>query len=328
MSTAALIIVFNHNYEDNIDKLLNIYTGRFKNIWFVMPFYEGSRKDVISVYYSSYYFQGFVATAINHLKFYNFDYYLTVADDLYLNPKINENNYQKYFKIDERTGFISNFFDLNSATEKRPSRPYAPFWNAILSALNLQTNKGFEWSKYLPSRQEAFDLFEKHGIKTNHTIKAKMLFPFKPIRFSLKIEDLKFSYHGLKLYLSNFKYLFSKRTLIYPMVGGYSDIAIIPKSAATDFAKYAHTFASLNLFVEIAFPTALLLACENLTTEDDLDLKCVTYWYPESLIINNKNYGSISEINSGFPEDALYVHPIKLSKIKSLKIFLESVFSP
>lgn len=318
MSSVALIIVFNHNYQENIEKLLTIYGSRFKHIWFVVPFYEGSRQNVIPVYDSSYYFQSFIATAINHLKNYNFDNYLSIADDLYLNPKINEENYHHYFKTNEDTGFISNFFDLNNATEKRPSRPYAPFWNASLAALNLQYNKGFEWTKYLPSYQEASTLLKKHGIKTSATIKARMFFPFKPIRFSWKTDDLKFSYHGLKLCLSNFKYLFSKRTLKYPMVGGYADITIIPKSAATKFANYAHAFAALNLFVEIALPTALLFACEKVVTEDDLKLKCTTYWYPESLIFNNKNQQSITEINNDFPEDTLYIHPLKLSKIKSL----------
>lgn len=316
MSSVALIIVFNHNYEENIEKLQKIYGGRFQHIWFVVPFYEGSRQNVIPVYDSSYYFQGFIATAINHLKTYNFDNYLNIADDLYLNPQINEDNYHHYFKTNEDTGFISNFFDLNNSAERRPSRPYAPYWNAITTALNLQFNKGFEWNNYLPSYQEATRLLQKYGIKPSNAIRTRMFFPFKPIRFSLKIDDLKFSYHGLKLCLSNFKYLFSKRSIKYPLVGGYSDITIIPKSAATNFAKYAHAFASLNLFVEIALPTALLLACEKIATEDNLSLKCITHWHIERLT-NDNNYTSVSQINDSFPEDSLYIHPIKLSKIKS-----------
>lgn len=52
----ALIIVFNHRYDQNIKILETIYNGRFTNIYFLVPFYDGDKENVISVYGNSYYY--------------------------------------------------------------------------------------------------------------------------------------------------------------------------------------------------------------------------------------------------------------------------------
>lgn len=49
MYNVALIILFNHNYEKNLDALKDIYGDRFTHIWYIIPFYSGDREDVISV---------------------------------------------------------------------------------------------------------------------------------------------------------------------------------------------------------------------------------------------------------------------------------------
>ena len=56
----SLIVIFNHKFEQNINLLRKIYDGRFSNIFFILPFYKGNDEDVISVYESSYSFQGYI----------------------------------------------------------------------------------------------------------------------------------------------------------------------------------------------------------------------------------------------------------------------------
>ncbi|MBN8650204.1 MAG: hypothetical protein J0L67_02190 [Cytophagales bacterium] len=97
MSKVALIIIFNHKFEKNLPALKNIYQERFEDIYFVIPFYAGSETNVIPVYDHSYYFQGYIAQALKFIS-HKFDHYLFIADDLFLNPAINQSNYSNFFK--------------------------------------------------------------------------------------------------------------------------------------------------------------------------------------------------------------------------------------
>ncbi len=58
MSKIALVIIYNHQYNKNIDILERIYKGRFSHIYHLIPFYQGDKENVIPVYDASLYFQG------------------------------------------------------------------------------------------------------------------------------------------------------------------------------------------------------------------------------------------------------------------------------
>ena len=47
MNRVALIIIYNHQYNKNIDILERIYNGRFSNIYHLVPFYNGEKQNVI-----------------------------------------------------------------------------------------------------------------------------------------------------------------------------------------------------------------------------------------------------------------------------------------
>ena len=66
-SKICFIIVFNHRFDTNIEILEDIYKNRFENIYFIVPFYNGNRKDVITVYESSYNFSGYYAQALEKI---------------------------------------------------------------------------------------------------------------------------------------------------------------------------------------------------------------------------------------------------------------------
>ena len=99
MSSVALIIIYNHRYEKNIDVLERIYRGRFTDIFHLMPFYTGNKKNVIPVYENSMYFQGYVSQGLKAIFDEKYSHYLFVADDLILNPVINEATYEQYLKL-------------------------------------------------------------------------------------------------------------------------------------------------------------------------------------------------------------------------------------
>lgn len=88
----ALFVIYNHRYDKNIPLLDNIYKNRFSNIYHIVPFYDGLAQNVISVYDSSFQFQGYIAQAYQHIKDKGFTHVFVVADDMVINPCITETN--------------------------------------------------------------------------------------------------------------------------------------------------------------------------------------------------------------------------------------------
>ncbi len=89
----ALVIIHNHRYDANISRLDEIYKNRFSYIFHLVPFYNGDKNNVITVYENSHYFQGYVVQAYERLTTEgNFNHFIFIGDDLILNPQININN--------------------------------------------------------------------------------------------------------------------------------------------------------------------------------------------------------------------------------------------
>lgn len=316
MSNVALIILFNHNYENNLDILDDIYSSRFGNIWYVIPFYNGNRENVISVYENSLYFQGYIVAALTQLQKNKYDHYLIIGDDLFLKPEINEKNYKYHFNLDEDSGFIPGPFLLNNLNEIRPSRPYAPYWGKEHYAINFNLKQpGIEALKFLPSYNEAKELLKLHGFNFTNDLSYKKLLLLPIFKRFDKKNNLKNKYQRFRILMNNIKFIFSNQEIKYPFVGSYSDICIIPHKSIDKFKLYAGIFTAYNLFVEIALPTALLFSSEKIITEDNLELKGKTYWFKDEILENEKKFKlSLSNLKNNFPDKTLYIHPIKLSK--------------
>jgi len=319
MPKVALFILFNHNYEANLDKLDKIYSGRFSNIFYIMPFYSGARQDVIPVYESSFYFQGYLNVAFTKIKGSEYDHFMVIGDDLMLNPKITEDNYQQYFGVDSKTGFIPDFFLLTDSSSKLPDRPFAPFWHHSISALNFNVKReGIESEPYLPGYENAKELLKRHGLDFTAQMPRKFFLRLPFFKFSKKKSELIKNWTAFKLmFYHNLKYILNPPVLKYPLVGSYSDCIILPTSDVSDFAKYCGVFAALDLFVEIAIPTAMGLSVSKIITEKTLNHKGLTLWNKEDVdnVLNSFD-NSYENIVNNFPLNTLYIHPVKLSKLR------------
>ena len=117
MNKVALVIIYNHKYNKNIEILERIYKDRFSNIYHLVPFYNGDNPNVIPVYENSWYFQGYISQGFKSYFKEEYTHYFFVADDLILNPKINENNYAEHLKLNSNTCFIPYLFNLNDPRE-------------------------------------------------------------------------------------------------------------------------------------------------------------------------------------------------------------------
>lgn len=304
MAEVALIIIYNHRYDKNIDILNSIYKNRFTHIYHLVPFYTGDKPNVIAVYDNSYYFQGYIAQGFKSFFQDRFDHYFFVADDMVLNPVINEINYAEYLKLNKNTCFLPEFIELHKNG----------YWQRIKQAYKYNINEqGVEAAKEIPDYSNALKQFNKFGLE------------IKPLKFS-QIWKIPKSVYDLKKMIYRdpflpFRFLYHKLTnkkynLPYPIVGSYADIFVISADTIKQFSHYCGVFATTKLFVEVGLPTALVLSAKEIVTEKNLNLQGQPLWTKDDFSILDKYNNQLDLLLNNFPENHLYLHPIKLSKWK------------
>ena len=302
----ALIIIYNHQYNKNIDIIERIYQNRFSDIYHLVPFYNGEKENVIPVYENSFYFQGYVSQGLHSYFKEKYTHYFFIADDLMLNPVINENNYCNIFNLYACTSFIPRL----SMLHERKS-----WWTRIGEAFQWNTKvRGVEVSNMLPDYENAIDKFSKFGltIKPFGFSKVWKLSFGLPFTVSLGVRRrFRFFCQYLKTKLRGKSF-----TLSYPLASSYSDIFIVSAKSIKEFCHYCGVFAVTKLFVEIALPTSMVLSADEITVEKDLDLRGKALWTKEDFQELEKYENSLTKLLADFPPKCIYLHPIKLSKWK------------
>ena len=306
MSKACLVIVFNHRYDKNIPVLERIYHNRFSRIYFLVPFYNGNNPNVIPVYESSNFFQSFFAQGFH--RFYNDDctHYIFTGDDCLLTPAITENNFPEEMGLPPEADLISGFIELHKLSG------YA-WWHTYKAVDFFNNRKGAEIRRELPSYEDAVKKFNQHGIEVQPLSKANIFGTKTPAGKN------KLAYWAFKQYHLNYKWKqYRKRGKIqlpYPVAGSYSDVLIVTNESIRDFCRYCGIMAAVGLFVELAIPTALLLASNKIVQEKDIHLRGKALWTPAEVgEVESRFDRSLSRLLKEFPRDQLYYHPIKLSK--------------
>ena len=294
MANICLSFVFNHQFEKNIPKLKKLYDDRFSTIRYLSPFSKSTEPDIIPIFETSIHFQGYFAQAFAHLP-KDCKYYVFCGDDLILNPSLNERNlidslncndssYIKYLNpIWEHSFTWHKFEECNRFTEKEYTIPYRSL---------------------LPSRNELLKIYENLGLYYRNLgfhnfkgVKEKMI-------TTNRIKS------GISFFLRNRK----KRFINYPLVEGYSDLIVVPQGHLELFCHYCGIFAAMNLWVDAAVATALILSGSKIKTEKDSNYSGTEYWNGEEIIDRLKSSkNKLDKIGDIFNKDELYIHPIKLS---------------
>ena len=326
----ALIIIFNHRFDKNIPVLEELYLSRFSAIFHLVPFYDGDKPNVIAVYESSFYFQGYISQGFKSFFSQQFEHYIFVADDMILNPNINEHNYQEVFSLSKESSFIPELFTLNNYANNETLRfhPHVSFkdrilsqkhkkpkkllWNRTSEAIQYDPQKeGVEGFKELPSYDAALNIIRDHGIDLNPVLEYDDVHSCPAI----SIKDISDLFTYAKGKIQNKTY-----TLRYPVVASYSDLVIVSADAIKRFVQYCGVFAATELFVEFAIPTALLLSSRKVITEPALSKRGLIYWvytdkqkeiYERDMMRYDYN---LQQLIKNFPADKLYIHPVKLSR--------------
>jgi len=300
----ALIILFNHRFDKNIEILEKIYKDRFSHIFHIIPFYDGLKENVIAVYENSYNFEGYIAQAFRQIVQADFEHYFFVADDMVINPIINEHNYKEHLKLKESTCFLPYFNELHKI-------PQDQFWSRVVEAYRYQVKcDGVESANEIPGYEDALAQLNRFGLEIQ-PLKYDQIFP--SMKFPKKFYRVKKLFNYLKwLKKSRMK---TDYHLPYPLVGGYADIFVISADAIRKFAHYCGVFAATDLFVEIAIPTAIALSASEIVTEKDLLLKGKALWSDDELKELEPFENQLKNYIHHFPKDYLYLHPVKLSKL-------------
>lgn len=313
-SKVCLIIIYNHNFERNIDVLERIYEGRFDGIYHVMPFYRGNKDNVIGVYENSYQFSGYIAQSLDKIKNPDFSHYFFVADDMVVAPWINQNNLVKILCLDESAAFIS---DYNLINDER----FMTWSAAIPSFMNLLGGgNSVEYKNFLPDARTARDILSSHGVDCGDGVSARL---FNVVTAGCRVmrrTPQRYSLLPPLGVLRKHHSLLASEDKIYPLVDGYSDFIAVPSGSIEEFRHYCGMFAALRVFVEIAIPMALLFSCRKIVRLRDIGMKAENGVddYSVRRGIEEKYDLSYEKLLSGFPEDYLYVHPVKLSRWKDL----------
>lgn len=296
MSKICLSFVFNHQFEENIPKLKSLYYPRFSTIRFLSPFSDHSEnEEIIPIYETSVHFQGYFAQAYKWLP-KNFDYYLFCGDDLILNPSLNEENIIKELNC-ENSSFIKYI---------NPVWEHSFLWHKFNECNNFPNeNCTVPYQQYFPDREELIKIYSNYGFQYRnlgiHNFFGNIL--NKGLNFK-KI------FAGLHYFFDNGL----KRFVQFPLLEGYSDFIIIPKSELKSFCHFCGLFASMNLWVDAAIATALVLSSKSIKTEKDTCFRGTEIWDSDELDkkLKSTDY-KIDKIDSIFERTELYIHPMKLS---------------
>ena len=288
MNKTALLVIYNHRFDKNIPRIDQLYEGRFSDVFHIVPFYDGCQKNVIPVYECSFQFQGYISQAYTHLRDKGYSHFFVVADDMIINPALNENNYLERLGLQDANcyiDYITPLQELKTAWRQTEAMTYR---------VNL---RGVEVEKVLPSRETAIERFKQYGLPTGPIPFTPMI--NKRLRFLFK-------------YLQNIK----RRNLDYPLLGGYSDILILTADMMDKFCLYCGAFAATRLFAEFAIPTAMILASDHVKTSKDTLLGGTALWSKKDKEFLEVYNGSLQALIDDFPADKLFYHPIKLSQWK------------
>jgi hypothetical protein len=78
---------------------------------------------------------------------------------------------------------------------------------------------------------------------------------------------------------------------------------------------FSKGFASTDLFVELAIPTAMVFSAKKIVTEKEIKIKGLAIKGSEAIKqFEVEHRSDLNHFLCHFPENSLFVHPIKLSR--------------
>jgi hypothetical protein len=311
---ARAVFIFNHRFERNLDMLDGLYGQRFPDRTYLMPFARSERADVCRISETSWHFSGHVAQGASAFIHPDTTHYVFVSDDLILNPRLDASNIARQLGLGANSGYIKSLAPLDAVRYE---------WHRALPAtIALRRNgDGFDWRAEMPPMDAARAKFAAMGLSDH----------LPTLRSPAEIRRAWSRMFPAAGYLAAPWAMKLRNTPSdYPLLMGYADFFVVPASAIEAFTHLCGVFAALDIFAEIAIPTALALAVDDVVTElapgarfddpvaprnPDRPWHGIEFWNPVQTSEFATRYGNeIHRLIAEFPADHLYVHPVKLSQ--------------
>jgi hypothetical protein len=309
MPGVCLLIQFNHAFVENIPKLDRIYRDRFSQIVYLVPFVRSSDPRIVTTYWGSFTFQGYISQALEKLASIDCDGFLFHQDDVILNPALDEINVSEHIPLGQQESFIPELTALSAR-----DTCFGPdgFWNwssrvlfNFLAPRETTIGSGVEnMLAHLPPAEFARKRMMEQGIDTSPVTIDTAALEQTGFRVDAALWKIFVHVPGPAFTIS----------LPYPVARAVSDLFLFPKTILPAFAHYCGVLAAGNIFVEVAIPTALVLASKHVRTCRDLK-RCVDWRWGKDAD-RFKEFQRIDEVFAYFRQDLLAIHPVKLSKIE------------
>lgn len=309
--SVSLVVIFNHRYDQNIEKLNTLFEGRFDSIRYLAPFTKISSPRVTKVYGSSTAFSSHIAQAHTCYQKDAASHHLFIGDDLFLNPSINQDNILNFLGAGADDAYIKNVARIENSYY---------LWIYLNRVVHSFRSSGFDFRRELPSSETVAQRLLDLGLPP----KQLGVECFRHWNGYFNFKDM---WANPKFVLEGIRSCF--RSLPYPLVFGYSDLILVPAVALPKFVEYCGVFGAMNLFAEVAVPTALVLSCDSIKTEQKIgnvfqkgDRRQqgqanhgLELWGEDTICnFESAHNRKLKTLEASFPADRLYVHPVKLSR--------------
>ena len=273
-----------------------------------MPFYDGADDDVIPVYESSHQFHGYLIQAYERLKDIPCTHFLFIGDDLIINPDFDEMNFVARMNMHGKKFLTTKFSPLNSPNRFR-------WWWTINSSKPF-CDGAIEWRESICSYDAALAKFnEFFGSKYPEDYTAD--FFGDPNVPGANVLGHWLNAQGFSNMVNHF--ITSNKNSLkipYPMAGGYSDIFCVERSSLFELSRLCGIFSAMNMFVEIALPTAAVLTYKR----DDViffpENSRLVLWNEDRIAFENRFGKDFNRLCREWDASIAYVHPVKLSAWK------------
>jgi hypothetical protein len=303
--------VFNHRFDRNIPVLEALYRERFPDIRYLVPFYDGTREDVIPVHHAAIHFQGFFRDALRSLSDARFTHYVFCADDMLLSPHLTAASVLGRLGLGPGQGYIKNLAPLSNIYY---------LWLELVGFWPAFNARQFDYKLHLPPAPGAAAAIARHGIKLGPLTLANLRHWNGGIRLS--------DFRKHPQLLRALRFLRRPVPLPYPLVAGYADFMVVPAAALPEFCRLCGVFAAMGLFAEIGAPTALALSCESIVTEmaagdhwmsgnrkTGLAQHGIELWSEAAEEdLGTRHKWNVQSLLASMAPDVTYIHPVKLSK--------------
>lgn len=310
-SVVQALFLFNNRFERVLPTLDRLYADRFPRRRFIMPFATVDRPDVIGVQESGWYFSGHLAQAAPSFMAPDVTHYVVISDDLFVNPALDARNLIDALGLGPRTGWIKGLAPVDALRHRWEWSADAAFEARRMTITDL-------WQQ-LPPVAEAQARLARLGLD------VALRGPRGLAEWRWGVTDLPRRSRAIAV-----KYwAMWGKPAPYPLLSGYADFLVVPAHAMPEFARLCGLFAAMNIFAEVAVPTALALACDDLVTElppgvhgwdkSSRALSQGSWRGMEGNMVEEDAFAtarghSLDRLQADFPADWLYFHPVKLSR--------------